>query len=160
MRSIVLHLNPATRDELYSDIHQDFLAFVIMEALCNVVGNIPQVLELFSVVDDTTEYLEDPDCNLAASCEYLKEIMIQSDARDGVNTDSPNYDIDAYMSEIGVKLATAVESIAQFNDPLVLASLAEFFGTPGLKEKVNFSTFHLGDVVMFMVNEPQPALQF
>lgn len=153
MKNIVLHLNPATREELYSDIHPDFLAFVLMEAVCNVVGNIPVALEMHAVVDDTTEYLDDPDCNLAASCEYLKEVMVRWDAGDGVQVTSPGYDINAYMTEISVKLATAVESIAQFNDPLVLASLGEFFMTPGVKEKVNFSTFHLGNVVMFMIAE-------
>lgn len=155
MKAIILNLNPETRKELYEDISEDLLAFIIMEALFNVVKDIPNTMSMYmQAVDDPETYAEDPDSNLMSSIEFLMEVMKEHDAKSGVDVDSQLY-LDGLadtQSFISTKLCNAVEAISQFNDLVVFSAAAETLCLPEFSTNLNFSTTHLGDKVMFLLN--------
>ena len=155
MKSITLNLNPETREELYADIHPDFLAQILMEALFNVVQNIPNTMAMYlPVIDDAVEYAEDPDSKVMESVEYLLEMAKNEDALRGVLVDTPEYQVslNEYQNFITYKLCNAIESIAQFNDMGMLMVVGDMLRLPEFQAKLNFSTTHLGDKVLFMLS--------
>ena len=155
MKGVTLNLNPATREELYADIHPDFLAQILMEALFNVVQNIPNTMAMYlPVIDDAVEYAEDPDSKVMESVEYLLEMAKNEDALRGVLVDTPEYQVslNEYQNFITYKLCNAIESIAQFNDMGMLMVVGDMLRLPEFQAKLNFSTTHLGDKVLFMLS--------
>jgi hypothetical protein len=155
MKSLTINLNPATREELYADIHPDFLAHILMEALYNVTLDIPNTMAMYvPVVDDANEYAEDPDSNVMASVEFLMEVLKGEDTKNGVDVTTPDYleKIGEYQNFISYKLCNAIESIAQFNDLAVLMVVNTMLNLPEFKAKLNFSTTHLGDKVVFVLS--------
>lgn len=155
MKNVTISLNPATREELYADIHADFLAQILMEALFNVVQNIPTAMAMYlPVVDDAIEYAEDPDSKIMESVEYLMEMVKQEDALKGVLVDDPSYlvSLNEHQTFVTYKLCNAIEAIAQFNDMGMLMAVGDILRLPEYQAKLNFSTTHLGDRVMFMIS--------
>jgi hypothetical protein len=155
MKSLTINLNPATRGELYSDIHEDFLAFILIEALYNVVKDIPSAMSLYMpVVDDPETYADDPDSNLMASIEFLMEVMKEMDEKTGTDITTPEYlaNLPEFVSFVTMKLCLAVETISQFNDMATLMVLGDMLRTPEYTAKLNFSTTHMGNKVMFMLS--------
>lgn len=153
MKSVIVNLGPSAREELYADINEDFLAFVILEALFNVVRCIPASVKLYSnVIDIAEEYIEDPETELFVSAEFLSHVMREMDAKTGVNTESEEYNanFDELMSAVKAKLAQAADAISNNNDIVMLMAINDVLSTPELSLKLNFSTTHLGDKVMFM----------
>lgn len=149
----MVNLGPGAQEELYADINEDFLAFVILEALFNVVRCIPASVRLYSsVVDIAEEYIEDPETELFVSAEFLSHIMREMDAKTGVDIESEQYNenFDELMSAVKAKLAQAAEAISTNNDIVMLMAINDVLSAPELSLKLNFSTTHLGDKVMFM----------
>lgn len=157
MRSIILKLGDDFVDELYSDIEQDFLAFIIMEALFNVVRDIPGSIENYTkVITTPEEYMEDPDTNLMISQDLLAEVMKSMDIKDGEDITSESYQQNhpEMLSVISAKLCLAVDMITTNNDIVELTTIGEVLSEPGIKENLHFSTTHLGDRIMFMISGP------
>lgn len=156
MKSLTINLNPATREELYADVSPDFLAFILMEALFNVVKDLPNAMSLYMpVVDDPETYADDPDSNVMASLEFLMEVMKEMDAKTGVDVTDSLYLTDiatVHTSWVTTKLCMAIESVSQFNDLAVLMVLGDLLRLPEYVAKLNFSTTHLGDTVLFVLS--------
>lgn len=153
MQSVIVNLGPGAQEELYADINEDFLAFVILEALFNVVRHIPaSVRQYTSVLNLAEEYIEDPETELFVSAEFLAHIMREMDAKTGVDTESEEYNknFDELMSAVKAKLAQAADAISNNNDLVMLMAINDVLSKPELSIKLNFSTTHLGDKVMFM----------
>lgn len=156
MKSLTINLNPATREELYADVSPDFLAFILMEALFNVVKDLPNAMAVYMpVVDDPEVYMDDPESNVMASLEFLMEVMKEMDAKTGVDVTDEVYLNDiatVHTAWVTTKLCLAIETVSQFNDLATLMVLGDMLRLPEFMAKLNFSTTHLGDKVMFMLS--------
>lgn len=155
MKSVTINLNPETRVELYEDMHPDFVAHILMEALFNVVQDIPNTMSMYlPVVDDANEYAEDPDSKVMASVEFLLEMAKGEDAAKGADVTSEEYlaALPEFQSFITLKLCDAIEAIAQFNDIAMLMAIGDLLRLPEFTAKLNFSTTHLGDKVVFVLS--------
>lgn len=162
MKSIIINLGDSVRDEIYSDMSEDFVAFIIMEAIFNVVRDIPNAVKLYTLVVDTPEeYADDPDTNLMVSMDLLTEVMKSMDATSGVDTDAPDYhkNLSEMISMVSAKLCLAAEAITVNNDITTLMAINDTLNAPEFNKKLNFSTTHLGERVMFLLTpDPLAAL--
>ncbi|MNR53516.1 hypothetical protein D3C85_1735460 [compost metagenome] len=53
---------------------------------------------------------------------------------------------------VTTKLCLAIETVSQFNDLATLMVLGDMLRLPEFMAKLNFSTTHLGDKVMFLLS--------
>jgi len=157
MLSVILKLGEDLIDELYSDIEQDFLAFIIMEALYNVIRDLPSsFIDYTKVVTSAEEYMDDPDTNLMVSQDLLADVMRNMDIADGEDVESELYkeQLPEMLSMVSAKLCLAAELITTHNDITELAAIGNVLSQPGMKENLHFSTTHLNDRIMFMLSSP------
>lgn len=154
MKSIIISLGDSSRDEIYSDMSEDFVAFIIMEAIFNVVRDIPNAIKNYTLVIDTPEeYADDPDTNLMISVDVLTDVMKTMDAASGVDTEDPEYlgNLSEMISLVSAKLCLTAEAITLNNDVASLMAINDMLSMPEFSTNLNFSTTHLGDRVMFML---------
>lgn len=161
MKSFIIALGDSEREELYSDMHEDLVAFIIMEAVFNVVRDIPSAVRAYTLVVDTAEeYADDPDTNLMVSVDFLTDVMKGLDAKAGVDVEAPDYlgNLKEMISVVSAKLCIAAETITVNNDIVILMSINETLNSPEFLDQLNFTTTHLGNKVMFTLSGPEYVL--
>jgi hypothetical protein len=149
MKSIIVKLNPSTQEELYSDISPDLLAFILLEAVINVVNELPVPARAKTLDEQVAEAMDDTDTQLMVSVENLVTILIEHDEKNGVDTNAPQYNIDEFNEHVSQKLFAAMESIGTVNDVADLATISAVLNSPELVNNMSFTATHLGDKVLF-----------
>lgn len=153
MKSINLRLDPDTREELYSDIHEAVIDFILLEALVVIVNDFTSNEEkLKEAIDDPEYYLNDPDANISASVEYLLDVLKTVDELDGTDVNSPDYNIQEHSGWISDKLILAINSITAANPAIELLTIDQFLKDPSLLQGMTVKGTHLNNLVVLMVS--------
>lgn len=152
MKSLHVRLDPATREELYADIHHNLLDFIIIEAIFNVCTDLKSRPEkLIDASTDPEFYLNDPDISIASSEEYLLDVLKSFDKADGVDVEAEDYNIEDHRAYIGDKLCLAISSITVANQPLDFMNFYEVLNDPELAKGLTINGTHLGNTVILML---------
>lgn len=156
MKTLILKLDPATREELYSDMGEPFMDFVLMEAVYNILGGYQaSSTHWMDAIHDTEYYLNDPDAGMAASVETLLDALKTMEEGEGVlgtDTDEYVYDLEAnHAPWVSDKLALAVASLSTANNPDEFMLLFSILADPGLSRRFSFHGRHLGNMVVMML---------
>jgi len=149
MKTIIVKLDPLTREELYADISPDLLAFILLEAVVNVVNELPMPIRALSPEEQLADAMDDTDSQLAVSIENLVGILIDYDEKNGVDTNSPQYSIEEFSEFVSNKLYAAMESINSSNDITELAVITSVLNSEELINNLTFTATHLGEQVLF-----------
>lgn len=156
MRTMIVKLNPLTREELYADISPDLLAFILLEAVTNVVNELPVPVRAMSPEEQLADAMDDTDSQMATSIENLVGILIEHDEKNGVDTNSPLYNIEEFSESVTQKLYAAMESVAASNDVAELSCISEALTAAEMSAglilgaaHLVFTATHLGDQVLF-----------
>jgi hypothetical protein len=163
MTTFVLEINPETREELYSDIGEVFIGFVLIEALHNILlvkrpgilGVLDQIEFPLDLPDDHPEIglAENVGMEVDTSVEYLLEILKGLDVAVGAILPDDDYEYGSYYYEIVMqKLAIAITSIEECNQPSQLHSLSEIFGSPKYASGFSFKVVHYPDRVVVVLS--------
>lgn len=147
MKTIIVKLDPLTREELYADISPDLLAFILLEAVVNVVNELPMPIRALSPEEQLADAMDDTDSQIAVSIENLVGILIDYDEKNGVDT--PQYSIEEFNEFVSNKLYAAMESINSSNDITELAVITSVLNSEELINNLTFTATHLGDQVLF-----------
>lgn len=171
MTTFVLEIDPETREELYSDIGEDFIGFVLIEALHNILlVKRPGILGVLDQIEFPLDLPEGhPEQGLAenvgmeidASVDYLLEILQRLDLAIGAILPDEDYQFGSYYYEIiHSKLSLAITSIEECNQPSQLHSLAEIFGSPKYAGGFSFKVVHYPDrFVVVLMPKVNPLAQ-
>lgn len=162
MPAFVLELDADTREELYSDVSEVFMGFILIEALFNIlkagVNNVTQLLDDLDNLIEAAE--EDPykpiadrlELQMEHSLEYLLDVQRRSDEELGMMLDKSYYAYNSdHYTNIQFKLITAIQSIEESNDYFQLQSLNKVFQDPDLVNGFGFSMTHYLDRVVVLV---------
>jgi hypothetical protein len=153
MKTITVRLDKDTRDELYADIHHNLLDFVLMEAIfcvCNDFALRPGML--LEASEDPEFYLNDPDIAIASSVETLLDTLKAIDATDGIDTESPMYNVREHQGFIEDKLCLAISSITVANKPLDFMMIYDVLQDPALNRSLTAIGTHLGETVIMSLS--------
>lgn len=152
MKALILRLDPLTRDELYSDISDMFMDFVMVEAIFNVLNDfITRPGSFLDAISDAEYYKNDPECCLAASTELLMDVLKEMDKQDGVDITSPEYDLETFSGWVTDKLCLAISSITTANKPMEFMSMHQLLEDPALSQRMKVTGRHLGNTVVLMI---------
>jgi len=152
MKTLILKLDPDTRADLYADAHVHFLDFVLLEALVIVVNdfiNDPNLM--LEACEDPNFYLNDPDCEIAASIEFLLDVLKAFDKEDGVDVDAPDYCLQEYHGEVADRLSLAISSITSANKAGDLIVMHTELQDPIYHHGMTVKGTHLGNTVVLAV---------
>ena len=149
MKTIILKLDASTRDELYADISEELLAFIILEAVINVVNELPRPIRPMTPEEQLADAMDDSDTQLFSSVETLVSILIDHDEKNGADPQMLNHNMDEFTEQVSQKLFAAMESIAASNDVSELAAISYALNAPELATHLNFCATHLGDRVLY-----------
>lgn len=156
MKTLILKLDPQTREELYSDAGEAFMDFLLMEAVYNVLlGYQANSVQWMDAIHDPDHYQNDPDTAMASSVEMLLDVMKKLDSDVGVEgTETEEYVFDLEENHapwVSDKLALAVASISAANTPDEFMVLFTMLNDPGLSRRLTFHGRHLGNTVVMML---------
>lgn len=153
MKALILRLDPLTRAELYSDISDMFMDFVMVEAIFNVLNDFISRPDTFmDACSDQEYYKNDPECCLAASTELLMDVLKEMDKQDGVDITSPEYDLSTFSGWVTDKLCLAISSITTANKPMEFMAMHTILEDPALSQRLQVRGKHLGNTVVLMLD--------
>jgi len=148
MDAFMVLLHPDLKEELYSDIDENFLAFVMLEAIYNVVSN-PELIPL-RVMDDSSHLCDDPDSYFDNSVTYLLDILADHDKEKGVLQDGELYEFNSEQHEVLCnKLHEAMACIQYANSLLDLTVIRDALSQPQYARHMVFTAKHYPDRVFF-----------
>jgi len=158
MHSFILKLNAETRDELYADIGIEFMGFILIEAIHNIlVAGQPGVLE---IEDDLTRIHKTDESQFDVSVDYLIDIVQEFNEANGIVLSDEYYRFNSeYHDQFATKLADAIVSIEDSNDFTEIMALQPTFNDPAIVKGFKFTAYHYPDRVLFLVypaNTPTP----
>lgn len=148
MHNFVVKVDPATREELYSDVSNDFVGFLVIEAIMNVlVAQAPDAVSVLENAERITEFSEN---QLDTSAEYMLEVAQTLDKANGITIDSANYDYNSDNHEMAVqRLNLAIHSIEAANDISVILGLSNIFTDPSIVSGFHFNAIHGKDCIVY-----------
>lgn len=148
MQTFILKLDPALKDELYSDVPIDFLGYVFIEAVFNLVQTPSPV-----AVGEVDYHPNDPDSAFETSVEYLLSILEKFFPEDVHPEDDENDVILSLENHawLGQTLSTAINSINNTNDFLWLTTVSELLLSPEYRTSYSFGAKHLENQVIFSI---------
>lgn len=149
MKTIILKLDPLTREELYADIAEELLAFIILEAVINVVNELPRPLRAMTPEEQLADCMDDTDTQLVSSVETLVSILIDHDEKNGADEQMLQHNREEFTEQVSQKLYAAMESIATSNDVSELTAINQALNAPEVANHLSFCATHLGDRVLF-----------
>lgn len=156
MDAFMVLLNKDLKEELYSDIDPNFLAFVMLEGIYNVVSN-PELIPL-RVMDDSSYLCDDPDSFFDNSVTYLLDILAEHDQAAGILAQGELYEFNSEQHEfLCRKLHEAMACIQYANSLLDLAVIRETLSNPIYARHLVFTAKHFNDRVFFTL-QPGPAI--
>lgn len=150
MKTFILKLDPQLREELYTDISENFIGYVLIEAIFNII----QAPSPFAL-EDVDYHPNDPDSTFETSVEYLLNILEKFFPED-VMLDEEEDDMLASLDHhtwIGQTLSTAINCVNNANDYLTLFSVSGLLLSPEYMESYNFGARHLDTQVIFSIWE-------
>lgn len=140
------------KEELYSDIAPEFLSFFLIEAIVLICTD-PHKLP---IVDDPTNYCDDPDGAFDNSVSFLLDLWSESDREAGVLLEGEFYEYNSdHHEQVCLKLHQAIAAIQDVNDTLSLLLIKQTLADPTYAKAYTFTTMHLPDRVVFIL-QPQP----
>ena len=141
MHNFVVKLDPTTLEELYSDVSNDFVGFLVIEAIMNIlVAAAPDAVSVLESAEFVNEY---PENQLDTSAEYMLEVSQSLDKACGITIDSANYDYNSDNHELAVsRLNLAIHSIEAANDISVILGLSSVFFDPSIVSGFHFNAIH------------------
>ena len=152
MKTIILRLDPDTRADLYADAHIHFLDFLLLEALVIVVNDFINDPDLMlEASEDPNFYLNDPDSDIAASIEFLLDVMKAFDKADGVDVDGPGYCLQEFHGDVADRLSLAISSITSANLAGDLIAMHTELQDPIYHHGMTVKGTHLGNTVVLAV---------
>lgn len=152
MQGFTVLIDREQKEELYSDIAQEFLNFFLMEAVVLLVSD-PSKMK---VLDDPTLYCDDPESQFENAVIWLLETWSASDQESGVLMPGEFYEYNSEHHEmVCMKLNQAVAAIQDVNDPLSMLMIQRMLEDPAYSKAITFSAMHLPDRVVFLI-QPQP----
>lgn len=160
MKSVNLKIDLETRDEIYADeAHAFFLDFVFLEAVALVVkdfiGDQDKVLEANT---DPNYYINDPECEISSSIEYLLEVLKEYDRADGVDVDSESYTLEEFHGMVSDKLSLAISSITTANSAGELMGIYNIIQDPRYLQGMTVKGTHLDGTIVYFI-EPKEVFQ-
>lgn len=152
MKSVIINLDPDTRAELYADVSNTLMDFILIEALTIALKDYSSSVEtLQDAIADPEYYKNDPDTNIEQSIELLLDVLKELDRQDGEDVESPFYDVSSYSDWLRDKLCLAISSITDANTPLDFMMLNDVLTLPELSKQFNFQGKHLNNRVVMLL---------
>lgn len=149
METFTLKLDPDTREELYSDIHDYLIEFIMIEAI-NLSGkeittNQETMLE---AMGDDEFHLNDPELDMDGSIRSILDYMVEVDRESGIDITAEDYDIDQCYDKISDKLVLALASLTAVNPALSIVNFYERMQNPIFHGGMGVSGSHLGNILV------------
>ena len=158
MDTFILKLKPELTEELFADISSEFLSFVIIEALFNIV-QCDTVAGNSSIVDDPIFYCDDPDRPFDDSVAHLLQVMADQDKMSGVVLPGEFYEYNSeFHEQICNRLSKAIDVIRDSNDYCELFMIRQVFRKPEYQTQLNFATTYYSGRVVFSLSSPLSPL--
>lgn len=153
MKSVNLKIDPETRDDIYADeAHVYFLDFLFLEAVGVVVkdfmGDQDKVLEAIS---DPNYYINDPECEISSSIEYLLDVLKEYDRADGVDVNSDTYSLNEFHGMVSDKLSLAISSITVANTAGELMAIYNVLQDPIYTQGMTVKGTHLDNLICLFI---------
>lgn len=150
MHNFVIRLRPDTKAELYSDVSDSLMGFILIEAILIIlVAGKPGALDALEDAEREQEY---PENQFDVSMDYLMEVNETLNMEAGVFLNpveyEPNSDIHAQMC---LKLTDTIESVEDANDISELLALKSVFYDPMIVDGFKFVAMHYPDRVSFCI---------
>lgn len=160
MKSVNLKIDKETRDSIYADeAHAFFLDFVFLEAVGVVVkdfiGDQDKVLEANT---DPNYYINDPECEVSSSIEYLLDVLKEYDRADGVDVNSDSYCLGEFHGMVSDKLSLAISSITVANTAGELMGIYNVLQDPMYAHGMTVKGTHLDGTIVYFI-EPKEVFQ-
>lgn len=148
MHNFVVKIDPNTREELYSDVSNDFVGFLVIEAIMNVlVAAAPDAVSVLESIERVNEF---PENQLDVSAEYMLEVAKSLDQANGITIDDANYGYNSDNHEMAVsRLNLAIHSIEAVNDISVILGLSSVFNDPSIVSGFHFNAIHGKDCIVY-----------
>jgi len=141
MTTFFVCIDADRKDELYSDISEEFLSIVLLEAIINVVKN-PN--ESFDIIDDPAFYCDHPESEFADSVLYLLDVLTERARQDGVLKDDEAYDENSpEHAVVCYKLSESMAALQAGNNPLDLMMIQQVLENPSNSQHTAFTSYHL-----------------
>lgn len=159
MHNFVVKIDPATQEELYSDVSNDFVGFLVIEAIMNIlVAAAPDAVSTLESAEFVNEY---PENQLDTSAEYMLEVTKSLDQANGITIDNANYDYNSDNHELAVsRLNLAIHSIEAANDISTILGLSGIFSDPSIVSGFHFNAIHgKGCIVYCLYSHQETALE-
>ena len=134
MQSFTIKLDPATKEELTSDLSTDFVLLLLMEAVLNSTDPI-------SEDNDQDEMFED-------SVTLLMSLLEEDETGDCSTEGRDSPELNELVSD---KLSFAIASIKKHNKEGDLIVICEALKKRGETGGIDYSTTFVGDTVVFCV---------
>ncbi len=153
MEVFVLRLDPDTREDMYADdVHEYFMDFVLLEALIITVKDfINDPERMAEANEDPHFYINDPDSDIAASIEFLLDVLKEFDKADGRDVEAEGYCLQEFHGMVADKLSLAISSITSANKAFDLITMYRALQQPDFVMGISCKGRHLGDTVVLQV---------
>jgi len=159
MHNFVVKIDPSTQEELYSDVSNDFVGFLVIEAIMNIlVAAAPDAVSVLESAEFVNEY---PENQLDTSAEYMLEVTKSLDQANGITIDEANYGYNSDNHEMAVsRLNLAIHSIEAANDISTILGLGSVFTDPAIVSGFHFNAIHgKGCIVYCLYGHAESALE-
>ena len=150
MKTFILKLDPVTLDELYDDISPDFLAFILVEAIFNLVQFDTPPTEM--TPEDVLYHCDDPDSQFESSVELLLEILKRDSGEDVDGEALETCYNSEYYDMVATKLAHCMDSVRTANDFSELTAIGFLFQSPEYSSSFKFTSTHIKNQVIFCLS--------
>jgi hypothetical protein len=150
MHNFVVRLDHAAKEELYSDISDEFMGFILIEAIMIILAaGKPGAM---NTLDDQERIQEYPEHQFDVSIDYLLEVIEQINVECGVFLPKEEYECNSDIhGRICTKLADAIEIIEAKNDIGETLALRFVFEDPLVAQGFKFVAMHYPDRVAFCI---------
>lgn len=162
MTTFVLQIDPETKEELYSDVGEAFVGFILIEALYNILlVQRPGILGVLDQIEFPIDLPEEhPEKGLAesvaaeidTSVEYLLGVLKGMDQAVGTYLPEEFYEFGSdYYEIVHSKLSMAIVAIEDHNQPSQLHALHQVFNSEKYMEGFSFKVVHYADRIVVVL---------
>lgn len=147
MEFLIVKLDPDTREELYSDIHENLLDFVLLEALTMAGKEMTENKEaMLEAAGDDFYHLNDPELNMDDAIKAVIDVMIETDRLGGMDVSAETYDTDEHYKFVSDKLMLALASITHANNVGEVINLYNVITSAKFIPGIHVKGTHLGNI--------------
>lgn len=147
MEFLIVKLDPDTREELYADIHENLLDFVLLEALTIAGKEMTENKEaVMEAAGDDFYHLNDPELNMDDAVKAVIDVMMEVDRLAGMDVSAETYDTDEQYKFISDKLMLAVASVTAANKVGEILNLYSVISQTKFVPGIHVKGTHLGNI--------------